>query len=190
MNHKIRSVLFIIFIICLFPLNVLAADNSRDLYGSTDLVSWALHEDGTLSLSGKITEPDALCVAAVYDADDRMITVRSSDLPAEGESTTFVLLEGELPANYYLKLFFTDRNRSPRREAATWRINLVEPTCTRDGYTFVAGPDGSRKCALTSALGHSWGEGTVIREPEGVVPGELTHTCTRCGTDVTAPVYP
>ncbi len=53
-------------------------------------------------------------------------------------------------------------------------------TCTRCGDTYVD--------SYVAALGHSWNEGVVTREPTHTEEGEMTYTCLRCGSTRTEPV--
>ena len=58
----------------------------------------------------------------------------------------------------------------------------VAATCTKGGYTL-------HKCSCgksytdseTAALGHSWGDWTVVTQPTTQQEGKQTRTCSRCG---------
>ena len=64
---------------------------------------------------------------------------------------------------------------------------MTAPTCTARGYTTytckVCGY--SYNSNYTSALGHTPGEWTTVREPTCSRPGQEQATCTVCGATVT-----
>ncbi len=62
---------------------------------------------------------------------------------------------------------------------------ITLPTCTEGGFTTFTCSDcgDSYVGAQTKALGHSYGDWTVITEAECEKAGERTHTCTVCGNE-------
>ena len=64
-----------------------------------------------------------------------------------------------------------------------YESEITVPTCTEGGYTThtctVCGD--SYTDSETEALGHTWDEGTVTKEPTADAEGEKTYTCTVCG---------
>ncbi len=64
-----------------------------------------------------------------------------------------------------------------------YESEITAPTCTEGGYTThtctVCGD--SYTDSETEALGHTWDEGTVTKEPTADAEGEKTYTCTVCG---------
>ena len=59
---------------------------------------------------------------------------------------------------------------------------VTEATCTEQGYTtHTCGCGDSYVDSYVNALGHSWDEGKVTKEPTEEEKGEKTFTCTRCG---------
>lgn len=62
---------------------------------------------------------------------------------------------------------------------------ITLPTCTEGGYTTFTCPDcgDSYIGAQTEALGHSYGDWTIITDAECETVGERTHTCTACGNE-------
>ena len=68
-----------------------------------------------------------------------------------------------------------------------YAATVTEPTCTERGFTThtctVCGD--AYRDTYTDATGHSWDEGTVIREATEDADGEILHTCTACGAQET-----
>ena len=72
--------------------------------------------------------------------------------------------------------------------------NVKAATCTEAGYT------GDTYCAdcnlllasgtTTAALGHSWNNGVVTKQPTATEPGIKTYTCNSCGTTKTETIPP
>ena len=70
-----------------------------------------------------------------------------------------------------------------------------EPTCTEPGSETSVCPEAGCGKTFTReipALGHSWDEGKVTKEPTETETGTMTYTCTRCGETrtETMPVIP
>ena len=73
-------------------------------------------------------------------------------------------------------------------------VNAKDATCTEDGYT------GDLACTVcgevveygevVAALGHNWGEWTVVTPAGDTTPGEETRTCSRCGEVETRELEP
>jgi len=69
--------------------------------------------------------------------------------------------------------------------------NSVETTCTKDGsydevvYCSVCKTELSRETKIISALGHTWDEGVIIKQPTIKEAGIKTYTCKVCGTTKT-----
>lgn len=58
----------------------------------------------------------------------------------------------------------------------------VAATCTKGGYTLHKCSCGSSYTSdETAALGHSWGNWTVVTQPTTPQEGKQTRTCSRCG---------
>ena len=58
----------------------------------------------------------------------------------------------------------------------------VAATCTKGGYTLHKCSCGSSYTSdETAALGHSWGNWTVVTQPTTQQEGKQTRTCSRCG---------
>ncbi|MBR6376880.1 MAG: S-layer homology domain-containing protein [Oscillospiraceae bacterium] len=64
-----------------------------------------------------------------------------------------------------------------------WSSKSVSPSCTEPGYTQAfcsrCGVLG-RKENLIPPLGHSWDDGTVVRQPSQSAPGIMRYRCLRC----------
>ncbi len=69
---------------------------------------------------------------------------------------------------------------------------VVEPTCTEEGYT-------RHTCSVcgysysdneVAALGHSWGEWTVVKDANCNAPGEQVRTCSVCGETQSEVILP
>ena len=69
---------------------------------------------------------------------------------------------------------------------------VVEPTCTEEGYT-------RHTCSVcgfsysdteVDALGHSWGEWTVVKDANCNAPGEQVRTCSVCGETQSEVILP
>lgn len=62
---------------------------------------------------------------------------------------------------------------------------ITLPTCTEGGYTTFTCPDcgDSYVGAQTAALGHTYGDWTIITEADCENAGERAHTCTACGNE-------
>ena len=69
---------------------------------------------------------------------------------------------------------------------------VVEPTCTEEGYTrhtcSVCGY--SYSDTEVDALGHSWGEWTVVKDANCNAPGEQVRTCSVCGETQSEVILP
>ena len=69
---------------------------------------------------------------------------------------------------------------------------VVEPTCTEKGYTVhtcsVCGF--SYSDTEVDALGHSWGEWTVVKDANCNAPGEQVRTCSVCGETQSEVILP
>ena len=65
--------------------------------------------------------------------------------------------------------------------------NIIEPSCTENGtydnviYCKECGEELSRETAVSSALGHSFGNWTITKEPTTNSQGERTGICSICG---------
>lgn len=72
-----------------------------------------------------------------------------------------------------------------------YTATVTLPTCTDDGYTtYVCSRDSSHTYtdSPVAALGHTWGDYTVTKEPTHTESGEMTRYCSVCGTADTAVV--
>ena len=64
----------------------------------------------------------------------------------------------------------------------SYTSNKVVATCTSKGYTLHKCSCGSSYTSdETAALGHSWGNWTVVTQPTTQQEGKQTRTCSRCG---------
>ncbi len=65
----------------------------------------------------------------------------------------------------------------------SWITTLYEPSCEKDGYTLykcmICGTEEKRD--IVDALGHSWGDGTLLNEGDCSHKSKYYHACTRCG---------
>ena len=85
--------------------------------------------------------------------------------------------------------------KESRTVAATghsFEDTVVEPTCTEKGYTVhtcsVCGYSYSDN--EVAALGHSWGEWTVVKDANCNAPGEQVRTCSVCGETQSEVILP
>ena len=85
--------------------------------------------------------------------------------------------------------------KESRTVAATghsFEDTVVEPTCTEKGYTVhtcsVCGYSYSDN--EVDALGHSWGEWTVVKDANCNAPGEQVRTCSVCGETQSEVILP
>lgn len=75
-------------------------------------------------------------------------------------------------------------------EDSTWQTTK-QPTCTQNGKSEKiskcknCGTE-TRETREIEALGHSYGEWKVTKQPTETKPGEKVQTCTRCGDKITA----
>ena len=64
----------------------------------------------------------------------------------------------------------------------SYTSNKVVATCTSKGYTLHKCSCGSSYTSdETAALGHSWGDWTVVTQPTTQQEGKQIRTCSRCG---------
>ena len=68
---------------------------------------------------------------------------------------------------------------------------VVEPTCTDEGYTVhtCTACGGSYKDSYVDALGHTFGEWTVVKEATDTENGMMQTVCTVCGEKLTVSIY-
>lgn len=70
-----------------------------------------------------------------------------------------------------------------------YSAKTVSPTCTDGGYTLYTCSCGdSYKGQLTSAMGHSWGNWKVTKEPTTTATGTKERSCGKCGIKETASI--
>ena len=67
-------------------------------------------------------------------------------------------------------------------EAIEGNVTVVDPTCTEAGLkTVKCSRCDETKETVIRALGHDWGEWTVVTQPQPGVPGQDQRVCSRCG---------
>ena len=75
----------------------------------------------------------------------------------------------------------TDKPTEPSH-THSYTSTKVAATCTNKGYTLHKCSCGSSYTSdETAALGHSWGNWTVVTQPTTQQEGKQTRTCSRCG---------
>ena len=112
------------------------------------------------------------------------------DMQAETDPRTFYIKNCGLTAqtnwaeSHYM-------NHTVENHAGMVFDNDQAPTCTEAGW------DNKMHCTVCGfeyqrdipALGHSWDDGQITREPGYTVPGIRTYTCTRCGSTRAEEIY-
>lgn len=83
----------------------------------------------------------------------------------------------------------TDSQSNPTGTASTstnhvheYKVAVTTPTCTEQGYsTYTCHCGASYIAGYKDAVGHEWGEWTVVREPTTTTEGLSERTCANCG---------
>ena len=85
-----------------------------------------------------------------------------------------------------------EESRTVAATGHSFEDTVVEPTCTEKGYTVhtcsVCGF--SYSDTEVDALGHSWGEWTVVKDANCNAPGEQVRTCSVCGETQSEVILP
>ena len=85
-----------------------------------------------------------------------------------------------------------EESRTVAATGHSFEDTVVEPTCTEKGYTVhtcsVCGYSYSDN--EVDALGHSWGEWTVVKDANCNAPGEQVRTCSVCGETQSEVILP
>lgn len=74
-----------------------------------------------------------------------------------------------------------DGQTTPTEHTHCYTVSVIAPSCTAGGYTEHICQCGERFTAEeTAALGHSWGQWTVVKEPTAEEEGLRQHKCWNC----------